>query len=53
MALSLAAFPNYGAVQNNEATYQGGTFINLSSSAAIVIQGVTPDKLTAANFVLR
>jgi hypothetical protein len=40
-------------VQANEAPYQGGTFIGLSSTAAIVIAGVTPSQLSAANFVLR
>jgi len=53
LALSLAAFPSYAVVQANEAPYQGGTFINLSPTAAIVIQGVTPGQLTASDFVLR
>jgi hypothetical protein len=53
LALGKAAFPSYAAVQANEAPYQGGTFINLSPTAAIVIQGVVPSQLTAANFVLR
>jgi len=53
LALSVAAFPSYAAVQANEAPYQGGTFINLSPTAAIVIQGVTPGQLSSGNFVLR
>jgi len=53
LALSAAAFPSYATVKANEATYLGGTFINLSPTAAIVIQGVTPSQLSAANFVLR
>jgi hypothetical protein len=53
VALSAAAFPSYATVQANEAPYQGGTFVGLSPTAAIVIQGITPDQLTAANFVLR
>jgi VCBS repeat-containing protein len=53
VALSAAAFPNYATVQANEAAYQGGTFIGLSSTAAIIIQGVTPSQLSSGNFVLR
>ncbi len=58
IALSRATFPTYAAVQANEQLYQGGTFINLTPAAAIptaaiVIPGITPDKLTAADFVLR
>jgi hypothetical protein len=53
VALSAAAFPSYATVQANEAPYQGGTFIGLSSTASVVIQGVTPSQLSAANFDLR
>jgi hypothetical protein len=53
LALSEAAFPSYAAVQANEAPYQGGTFINLSPTAAIVIQGVTPSQLGSGTFALR
>ena len=53
VALDIAAFPNYATVQAHEAAYQGGTFIGLSPTAAIVIQGVTPGQLTASDFVLR
>ena len=53
VALRAGAFPSYATVQANEAPYQGGTFINLSSTAAIVIHGVTPSQLNASNFVLR
>jgi hypothetical protein len=53
LALNAAAFPTYATVQGNEGAYQGGTFIGLSSTAAIVIQGVTPSQLNSNNFVLR
>ena len=56
MALGAATFGSYAGVQANEAAYQGGTFINLPTSggaAALIIQGVTPDQLSASNFVLR
>jgi cyclophilin family peptidyl-prolyl cis-trans isomerase len=53
LALSIAAFPNFATVQAHEAAYQGGTFIGLSATSAVVIAGVTPDQVTAANFVLR
>ena len=53
LALNSAAFPNYATVQGNEGVYQGGTFIGLSATAAIVIQGVTPSQLSSNNFVLR
>ncbi len=53
LALSAAAFPTAAAVQASEQDYQGGTFIGLSPTAAIVITGVTPGQLSAADFVLR
>ena len=53
LALAAGAFPTYAVVQANEAAYQGGTFINLTPTAAIVIQGVTPSQLGSSNFVLR
>ncbi len=56
VALSASTFASYAAVQANEVAYQGGTFINLTpgtGGGALVIQGVTPDKLAASNFVLR
>ena len=40
-------------MQAHEVAYNGGTAIGLSADAAIVIQGVTPDQLSSANFVLR
>ena len=43
----------FAAVQAAALPYQGGTFIGFDNQTALVIQGVTPDKLTAANFVLR
>ena len=51
----MTTFPSYAAVQANEVAFQGGTFLNLtpgSGGAALIIQGVTPDKLQASNFVL-
>ena len=53
LALSAGTFPTYAALQAHEVAYQGGTFIGLSNTAAIVIQGVAPTALSAANFVLR
>jgi hypothetical protein len=52
-ALSAAVFPDYATVQLHEAAYSSGTFIDLSPTSAVVIAGVTPDQLNAANFVLR
>ena len=53
IALDLGAFPTFATVQANEAAYNGGTFINLGPTAAIVIPNVTPDQLGSGNFVLR
>jgi hypothetical protein len=53
LALNAGAFPTYATVQANEAAYQGGTFVGLSSTAAIIIQGVAPGQLSSSNFVLR
>jgi hypothetical protein len=53
VALNVSDFPTYAAVQAHEAAYQGGTFVSLSPTAALVIQGVTPDQLSAGNFTLR
>jgi hypothetical protein len=53
VALSAAAVPNYATLNANEAPYQGGMFIGISPASAIIIQGVTPAPLDAANFVLR
>ncbi len=53
IALSSTAFSNYAAVQAHEAPYMGGTLIALSSSANVVIQGVTPSQLDSSNFVFR
>ncbi len=56
IVLSSATFRIYAAVQANEVAYGGGTFIALTpgtTGAAVVIQGVTPDKLSTANFIFR
>ncbi len=53
VALSASQFPSYAAVQADEQVYQGGTFLGLSATAAIVIAGVLPGQLGAGNFVLR
>jgi serralysin len=53
LALTIAAFPTFATVQANEVAYNGGTFIGLSPTSAVVIAGVTPDQLNAGNFVLR
>ena len=56
LALNAATFSTYAALQNNEQPYQGGTYIALTpgtNAAAVVILGMTPDHLSAANFVLR
>ena len=53
IALSAATIPNYAALQPHETAYNGGTAIGLSATTALFIQGVTPDHLSSANFVLR
>ncbi len=53
VALSSALFANYAAMQAHEAPYIGGTLIALSSTANVVIQGVTPSQLDSSNFAFR
>jgi hypothetical protein len=53
LALNIGVFPSVATVQANEVPYNGGTFIGLSATSAVVIAGVTPDQLNAGNFVLR
>ena len=53
LALSSATFPNYAAVQAVEVAYMGGTFVGLPNASGVLLAGVAPSQLTAADFVLR
>jgi hypothetical protein len=52
IALSAAAFPDFGTVQNAIAAIPGGTTIDLGNGGSLLLLGVSQASLHASNFML-